>query len=151
MKDRMIVLIQSLQPTTSILICLLWQPSPPNGSQVNLVKEYGKYLNYINQQEEVSGPTRDSIQFVWSRYWVVTATSCTLQSSCFSYSSCISSSKKLSKTQQSESVPCSDLNIFRIMVNKKMEYWYSYWSYLEWFIILVSMSAIGFYFYKVDI
>ena len=32
-----------------------------------------------------------------------------------------------------------------------MEYWYSYWSYLEWFIILVSMSAIGFYFYKVDI
>ena len=30
-----------------------------------------------------------------------------------------------------------------------MEYWHSYWSFVEWFIILVSMSAIGFYIYKV--
>merc|ERR1711936_1100892 len=34
------------------------------------------------------------------------------------------------------------------VITKKWQYWESYWSYVEWFIILVSISAIGFYFYK---
>jgi len=35
------------------------------------------------------------------------------------------------------------------IVQKKWEYWNSYWTYVEWFIILTALSAMGFYFYKV--
>ena len=31
---------------------------------------------------------------------------------------------------------------------KKCSYWGSYWSWLEWFIIIVSCSAVGFYIWK---
>ena len=41
-----------------------------------------------------------------------------------------------------------DMVFSRNVITKKWEYWDSYWSYVEWFIILVSISAIGFYFYK---
>ena len=34
------------------------------------------------------------------------------------------------------------------MVVRRCGYWGSYWSYLEWFIILTACSAIGFYSYK---
>ena len=34
------------------------------------------------------------------------------------------------------------------VAEQKLQYWCSYWSYLEWFIILTSISAIGFYAYK---
>lgn len=37
---------------------------------------------------------------------------------------------------------------FRNIVEKKWAYWDSYWSYVEWVIILTSISAVGFYFYK---
>ena len=38
---------------------------------------------------------------------------------------------------------------FRNIVEKKWSYWDSYWSYVEWTIILTSLSAVGFYLYKV--
>ena len=34
------------------------------------------------------------------------------------------------------------------MIHKKLQYWKSYWAYVEWFIILTALSAIGFYNYK---
>ena len=34
------------------------------------------------------------------------------------------------------------------IVLKKFDYWKSYWAYVEWFIILTALSAIGFYYYK---
>ena len=44
--------------------------------------------------------------------------------------------------------PRVNVIISRNVITKKWQYWESYWSYVEWFIILVSISAIGFYFYK---
>ena len=35
-------------------------------------------------------------------------------------------------------------------MEKKWSYWDSYWSFVEWTIILTSISAVGFYLYKVD-
>ena len=37
---------------------------------------------------------------------------------------------------------------FRNIVEKKWSYWDSYWSFVEWTIILTSISAVGFYLYK---
>ena len=36
----------------------------------------------------------------------------------------------------------------RNIVEKKWSYWDSYWSYVEWVIIITSLSAVGFYCYK---
>ena len=44
----------------------------------------------------------------------------------------------------------SSSQIFRNIVEKKWSYWDSYWSFVEWTIILTSISAVGFYLYKVD-
>ena len=41
------------------------------------------------------------------------------------------------------------LREIRNIAEQKWSYWNSYWSFVEWFIILTSISAVVFYFYKV--
>ena len=41
------------------------------------------------------------------------------------------------------------IDFSRNIAEQKWSYWNSYWSYVEWVIILTSASAVGMYFYKV--